>query len=150
MGVSVVDESLCGIKRLGGEGCSSEGNLNFNCRLLFVPDRIVDYVVIHELALFNLKDRKYIGLQEKKFGVQQNYFLKLNFIFFNIFIFLFFYKYIYIIIILIIYKEKKILTKSASLTQFHWVKLCYVLIRAKAESAPQDSSVHGKAAENTT
>ena len=30
--------------------CSSEGNLNFNCRLLFVPDRIVDYVVIHELA----------------------------------------------------------------------------------------------------
>ena len=30
--------------------CSSEGNLNFNCRLLFVPDRVVDYVVIHELA----------------------------------------------------------------------------------------------------
>ena len=30
--------------------CSREGNLNFNCRLLFVPDRIVDYVVIHELA----------------------------------------------------------------------------------------------------
>ena len=30
--------------------CSSEGNLNFNCRLVFVPDRIVDYVVIHELA----------------------------------------------------------------------------------------------------
>lgn len=30
--------------------CSSEGNLNFNCRLLFVPDRLVDYVVIHELA----------------------------------------------------------------------------------------------------
>ena len=30
--------------------CSSKGNLNFNCRLLFVPDRIVDYVVIHELA----------------------------------------------------------------------------------------------------
>ena len=30
--------------------CSSKGNLNFNCRLLFVPDWIVDYVVIHELA----------------------------------------------------------------------------------------------------
>lgn len=30
--------------------CSSDGNLNFNCRLLFMPDRIVDYVVIHELA----------------------------------------------------------------------------------------------------
>ena len=28
----------------------ASGNLNFNCRLLFVPDRIVDYVAIHELA----------------------------------------------------------------------------------------------------
>ena len=48
--MSVTDESLCGIRRPGGGSCSSEGNLNFNCRLLFVPDRIVDYVVIHELA----------------------------------------------------------------------------------------------------
>ena len=45
-----MDGSLCGIRRPGGEAAAVEGNLNFNCRLLFVPDRIVDYVVIHELA----------------------------------------------------------------------------------------------------
>lgn len=30
--------------------CSSKGNLNFNCILSLMPDRIVDYVVIHELC----------------------------------------------------------------------------------------------------
>ena len=30
--------------------CSSKGNLNFNWKLALMPDRILDYVVVHELA----------------------------------------------------------------------------------------------------
>ena len=30
--------------------CSGLGNLNFNCLLLFAPDAVQDYVVIHELC----------------------------------------------------------------------------------------------------
>lgn len=30
--------------------CSSTGNLNFNCLLMLVPDRVLDYVVVHELC----------------------------------------------------------------------------------------------------
>ena len=30
--------------------CSSRGNLNFNCLLMLAPEKVLDYVVVHELA----------------------------------------------------------------------------------------------------
>lgn len=30
--------------------CSSKGNLNFNWRLIFAPENVLNYVVVHELA----------------------------------------------------------------------------------------------------
>jgi predicted metal-dependent hydrolase len=30
--------------------CSTRGNINLSTRLLFAPDDVIDYVIIHELA----------------------------------------------------------------------------------------------------
>ena len=37
-------------KRTRWGSCSSKGNLNFNCLLMLMPDKVLDYVVVHELC----------------------------------------------------------------------------------------------------
>ena len=49
MNTSFVSTSLKQQKTRWGS-CSSQGNLNFNWRLIHAPTEIIDYVIIHELA----------------------------------------------------------------------------------------------------
>ena len=49
LGVTYSRLSIRGAKTRWGS-CSQKGNLNFNWKLLMVPEPVIDYVVIHELA----------------------------------------------------------------------------------------------------
>ena len=48
--------------------CSREGNLNFNALLMLMPNELVDYVVVHELA-----HRKELNHSKRFYGVVESF-----------------------------------------------------------------------------
>lgn len=61
--------------------CSNTGNLNFSTRLLFAPQEVIDYVIVHELAHLvelNHSDRFWALVEEAMpdYGVQEKWLKK--------------------------------------------------------------------------
>ena len=49
------------------DSCSKKRNLNFNYRVIFLPERLADYIIAHELCHLGIFDhsRKFLALVEK-------------------------------------------------------------------------------------
>jgi len=70
MGVSVNRISIKDQKTRWGS-CSSKGNVNFNYKLYYMPQALMDYVIVHELS-----HRKYMNHSDLFWNEVQKYCIK--------------------------------------------------------------------------